>query len=242
MSFIVSLPKYSYQQPFNTSEFTSAFPNSLLTLALQSGEKVIELENPLVTPEVLQLIQSAMTTGRYPYIDENTGRALDYLGIDFPEFVYDPRYRDFLSTFPNPDWNADYYSILQYAVDHNFLGLAQYLFSITNSAEHKEDDTKMIQYILRLNPYIPPTDEREGILSTLLQNPNISIDPKSIYQSVANHGYINILKYLNDVAPSADYVVYLPYVVRWIGYHPENFNNLADTIFYLGDLLQSITA
>ena len=246
MSFVISLPN-EYQQQFNTMEFLQMFPGSLPALTLQSGENEVPLENPLVTPNVLQLLQDVITTQSYPYIgDVKIQRALDYLGIDFPEFVYDPRYGDLLKMIPDLDWNRDYYPILKYAVDQNFLSLAQYLFSMISPEEHLKDDFKIVNYILGLpvdelkyiyGRYIPSTNEREEILLMLLQDRKVPVNPKSIYQSVSNHGYVNVLKYLNDVAPSQDYVVYLPYILRWIGSYPENFNRLAETIYYLGDLI-----
>ncbi len=78
--------------------------------------------------------------------------------------------------------------------------------------------------------YIASTNEREDILLMLLQDRSVAIDPNSIYQSVINHGYTKVLRYLHTIAPTINYTAYLPYTVRNMQYHPENFNHLVETI------------
>ena len=67
-TFTVSLPRYDITIPFDYMAFTKKFPDSLITLALQSGESDVPLDNPLVTPQVLNLLQEILTTGKYPYV------------------------------------------------------------------------------------------------------------------------------------------------------------------------------
>ena len=66
--FTVTLPKYNYVESYDRAEFTSLFPNSLITLALQSGENDIPLENSLVTPDILQALSYITTRREYPIL------------------------------------------------------------------------------------------------------------------------------------------------------------------------------
>lgn len=51
--FTVTLSRYSYSLSFDTEEFKHTFSKSLITLALQSGENEIPIENLMVTPITL---------------------------------------------------------------------------------------------------------------------------------------------------------------------------------------------
>ncbi len=85
-TFTVTLPRYDYTGTFDYDRFLHRYPNSLIALALQSGENVIELENPRVTPQVLRLLSTVLDTDHYPYISDPTVKvALDYL--DEPTLV-----------------------------------------------------------------------------------------------------------------------------------------------------------
>lgn len=138
--FTVSLPKYNTVTSFDREDFTTLFPDSLITAALQSGENDVPLENPQVTPDVLQLLKDISSTGKYQPVDPKYKRVLDYLGIDLPEPVYHPQYAQLLQDLPNFDVNdfKDYY--LQIAKDYDFPELAKYLFDHTDPVAHQQED------------------------------------------------------------------------------------------------------
>lgn len=192
--FTVYLPRYNYRIIYNYDDFTQSYPNSLITLALQSGENEIPIENPLVTPEILQLLQDVMTTDQYPYISNlNVMKILDYLGIDFPKAVYDSRYETLLNTYPNLDWNNKYFRILQYAIDNNFPELASYLFSMTDPDKHKDDDSALLNFIIFMQSGLA-SPEKEEIGVMLLQERKAVITEERKY--VAYKGYTTLLKYI----------------------------------------------
>ena len=117
------------------------FPDSLITTTLNlTHELDIPLDNSLVTPDILQLLEYVVTNKDYPYIpDPKVGVSLDYLGIDFPDIVYDPRYIPFREAFPDLDWNnldQNYDRIMEYAVNNNFPELSQYLLEHSHPEEH----------------------------------------------------------------------------------------------------------
>lgn len=151
-TFIVSLPNYDYSQPFNTEAFIRLFPGSLITLALQSGEQVIPLENPAVTPEILQLLLGIITTQDIPYISTpGVKKALDYLGIDLPEFVYNPLYARLRQQHPNFTLSKvdEYYrELMIYSIDRDLPELAQYILDNTGAELHRDEDNKLISYYI----------------------------------------------------------------------------------------------
>lgn len=84
-TFAVHLPTYEYSLDFDRKEFTETFPQSMITLALQSREEIVPIENPMVTPEVLQLLKHFSGTQEFPYIRDDIeylrvlNKTLDYL-------------------------------------------------------------------------------------------------------------------------------------------------------------------
>ncbi len=76
--FIVTLPQYNISIPFDYTQFIEKFPDSLITRTLDlTHEKDIPLDNPLVTPEVLQVLSRILTTGKYPYVPIQYEKSMD---------------------------------------------------------------------------------------------------------------------------------------------------------------------
>ena len=115
--FIVNLPD-GYSISYDKSKFINTFPNSMITLALQSDEKEIPLSHPLVTKDILEFLREIMEGRDYPLLSGSVRKSLDYLGIDLPEFIYDPEYPKFTTDNPsihfniNMDWDLDYETYL----------------------------------------------------------------------------------------------------------------------------------
>ena len=245
MSFIVSLPKYNITVSFNYDEFTSFFPNSLITLALQSGESDIPLDNPLVTPDILHVLSYIITNKDYPYISiPNAKKSLDYLGIDLPDMVFNPKYEEFRRD--NPDLTLDnlsnnYGRELEYARDHKFPELAQYLFSITNPEDTVDSDTKVFDNIIT-SDYISESDSKIAVMILLKRNIQLShMDVENIYHIIQNGDLSLFQTYINTldrrgVPLTRESTVY--YVIDHIIYniivHPEYFSNYIGMINVMG--------
>lgn len=153
VTFTVTLPTYNTTVSFDTTRFTQLFPDSVITLALQSGENDIPLENPLVTPYILELLQTIVISGLYHYIPDSvsTRRALDYLNIDLPEPVYYPQYQEIMDTYPYVDLTNfnPYVRNLGLAVQYQFPEWVRYIFDHTNSREHQKEDYDVFRNILQ---------------------------------------------------------------------------------------------
>lgn len=103
--FEIEPTNYGRLIDFPTEEFKRIFPNSLpITVIEQTGNYHIPLENPMITPEILEILSDIVENEDYPYIGiPNAKRAFDYLGIDLPEYVYDPCYGVLRSKYPELD-------------------------------------------------------------------------------------------------------------------------------------------
>lgn len=164
-TFTVILPKYDFKIQFDYTSFIKTHPDSLITRALdQTGERNISIDNSIVTPYILQLLESILSTQKYPYIPEI--KPLDYLGIDLPKLIYNHKYKQILSKYPEfalqvdmTQLDKEYRQLLDIAVgyqadDDNITWseavpeLAQYIFNNTNPTEHRDDDCKELMNIL----------------------------------------------------------------------------------------------
>ena len=243
-TFTVTLPKHNFTIPFNYDEFTQLFPNSLITLALQSGESNIELENKLVTPDILEVLSYITINRDYPYVGNPNGkRALDYLGIDLPDFVYEPIYAEFKKHNPNirlltaEDLNTNYNQILNSAIEEKFPSLVTYLFSQTNPMEHKQEDLYAFQGIL-LGLYSKiHSSNQELIAEMILLNRNIDslLSPDTINNNIHDAfrlGYINLLQLMFrkfNRTPEA-YTLNVNRLIQSMGNDPEHLRAYVDAL------------
>lgn len=179
------------------------FPNSLITRTLDlTHESDIPIENPQVTPAVLELLEYILASEEYPYIsDLSVKKALDYLGIDLPEFVYDPRYESLIMDHPqinvfgrDLDEQVVYNEFLRWATTYNFPPLAKYLIQHTDQRMHLLDNA---QYVLsELNKPLH-SDTAEDIMLMLLNY--INLNPggiQSMIELATVQGYVQFLQVL----------------------------------------------
>ncbi len=241
MLFIVFLPKHDYRQEYNYDEFIQLFPNSLITLALQSHELIIPIDNPLVKPEILKLLHTILIETQYPYIDDSSGiirKSLDYLGIDLPDFVYNPLYAKFLQSHPHinlfnlDDLNKEYTSILVIAREMKFPSIVDYLFSMTKP--HIEQDITAFNEILCGRVY---SESNEAIAVLILQKRDISEEVmahiRAYMISFITLGYVNVVKILKDkyqvIPPSNSVMMVMNKIYR----DPEHTFQYINMINYL---------
>ena len=208
VNFTITLPKHDFTIPFNHDIFIQLFPNSLITLTLQSRENTIELENELVTPDILETLSYVITNKDYPYIGNPNGKKiLDYLGIDFPNLVYESAYAEFKRNNPDirllvrEDLNTNYYDILNSAIKAKFPLLVTYLFSQTNPAEHDFADFQLFQNILNSRSC---SSEQESIAEMILKNRRItpylvSVAIDFAFRDAFRLGYKHLLQVLSQV-------------------------------------------
>lgn len=178
-TFVVYLPRYGYSQSFDYTTFIEKFPDSVITRALDlTHEKTIPLENVSVTPDILNILSQILTT-QYPYVPPEYKKAMDYLGIDLPDPVYNPKYQEVLAKYHNFDLDAlegkNYSTLLDIAKETEFPELAQYVFSHTSPSDHSDEDYKFFQSLIEsYSAYLrsfPPAYDQMGVM--LLKNRNI---------------------------------------------------------------------
>lgn len=210
-SFTVSIP--GYRITYEYKSFHARFPESMIMAALQSGESEVPLSNPIITPEVLRLLQAILSADKHPYIDITFRKALDYLGIDVPPVVYDPKYKEFLQIHPDLDINkTEYRHLLEVSRSMNFLGLATYLFETTDPDVHKSTDHQMFSRILDMKDF-SLIDMDLGVL--LLDSRGLSKIYKAgvgagfDFKTILKHRLLPVLQaYLRTVTPG-NYITYI---------------------------------
>ena len=115
----------------------------------------------MVTPDILKLLDEIIRTQDYTYVGiPNAKRALDYLGIDLPDMVYNPKYQDFRKRYPyitldNIDKIYNYYQSLTTAREMQFPELAQYVLQHSNPDEHIEANWQVLLDILNTKDVNP---------------------------------------------------------------------------------------
>lgn len=255
--FTIYLPIYSHRVRYDYEKFTRMFPESLITAALQSGEEEIPLDNPLVTPGVLEVISQILKTKKYTYIsDPLMKKRLDYLSIDLPEMVYDSKYIGFTRVFPDIEWTqidsnypdgdakyvyfGNYSDILDYATKHEYWTLAMHLFNHTNPKLHLRSDGAFIDSIIRLGPPIRTScsanlsaPERTSMILTVLKTRGMSYINMS---GVATHGYLEVMKYIHEVSPHSD-INYIELMIQNIAQRLDNFSYIVSTLEYIRSVI-----
>lgn len=178
--FTVSLPTYNTIIPFDRETFATMFPNSLITVTLHMCKgNDVPLENPSVTPYVLQLLKDICITGRYTAVDTEYKKAFDYLNIDLPEPVYYPQYTELLENTPDFNINdfKDYRMYLRIAEGLKFPELAKYLFDHTDPVAHRQEDYN--EFMHCTEPSMIPRDPSKITIMLLTK--------RQVLQSVPSH-------------------------------------------------------
>ena len=248
MSFTITLTTYNHVAPFDLSEFTQLYPDSMITTVItESKEENIEITNPLVTPQILQLLQEIITTRKYPYVNDTNHpvrKALRYLCIVLPDFIYDPSYEEYLKDSSKPnlfglgDLNLNYETILNRARNVNFPALAKYLFQQTKADLYQGMDHKMFMDILESPIYSSSDQEIACLILTQRQiqpvieyntPTDITLSPhiQDLTNRIILKAYINLFhiwweKY-SRVA-----VYRMPAIFQRIGMDPEHIRQYAE--------------
>lgn len=229
----ITLPKYeNFSESYDLTEFANVFPDSFIVADAMSNPD-ITIENPLVTPEVLDILQYILTQRDYPYIPMRIKTALEYLQVQVPSIVYDPRYDSFRKEYPNlhlldqDDLEANYLLILQEARDLHFPELAMYLL---DHLVNPEDQYQLFNDILRVFPPVHSETDEQIALAILQANP-VFLSSGGFIDQAVRKGYLNLVKYLLEQDPK-----YIPRLrdirslITNIGWDPVHFNEYATMI------------
>lgn len=230
--FTVYLGVYGYGLNFDQEVFTKTYPESVITLALQSGEETITLTNPIVTPEILQLLKSYMKTQNYPWIDEKSKdafiRAIDYLSIDpFPEFMYSPEYKRY--TQGTGKWinaltvDTEYTQLIT-----TYPELAAGICQWTDKDVHREEDTKIFDRILQEDPSV--VNEQVGL--ALMECHHFRSQNGNVTGLLINHGYVEMLKLHGTVELHTNHYR----AILGIHMHPDRYAKYVAILAYLRSL------
>ena len=150
--FTIYLSSYNYRESFHIDKFILIFPNSLISLALQSNEDIIEITKDIVTPDTIQLLQTIILTDDIHHTDISYKKRLDYLGIDLPDIIYHLKYSEFRKQYPNIKFKSipDYYElIIQIAQKLEFPELVQHLFESTSPDAYIPIDKSIFQDLIK---------------------------------------------------------------------------------------------
>lgn len=252
-TFTVTLTSHNYSISFPTEEFIKSFPNSLITLALQSKEKDIPIENPIVTSDILEHLLYIIKHQDYPYIDvpnavrssesyHSVRKILDYLGIDLPDFIYTFKYEQWRRLNPDftfRDLDKFYYSIMRYCIDVNCPDLANYVIDHT-SDRNLEDDVKIIQEYILTGPsydHLPYTEGVDTILPILIRKKQLipKIYNDRLLRRIASLGYIQLLDELYPYASKESKSEILYNAINGIHSDPVHLTEHIRMIYHIAD-------
>ena len=247
-TLVVVLPRYNYSLSFDTTRFLERFPDSLIAVTYENThESVIPLDNPSVTSDVLTLLSQIITTGPYPYVPVQYKRSFDYLGIDLPDRVNNPKYQDVIKVFPDIDLDnlegKNYIRVLDLELSMSFPELAQYVFAHTLPTAHSEDDYKIFQDIIQED--ITPSNEDVTLM--LLRNRDIrrSIASGDIYQIFDNiQGNIGrpysptvVVTFIKMFPQVIDNSEFVEWVLNQIRANPRNYPLYLSMLKQVGDYI-----
>lgn len=233
--FTVHLPVHKAEVVFPYGSFTKLFKDSVITLALQSGEDIIPLDHPLATPDILQILSAIIETGGdYQYTLPEHKKAFDYLSIDLPEMVYDPKYLQFRDKYKVYDFKLTrldqlYRVVLQESFTLQFPDLAKYVIDHTDGTEHYGHDIGLISSHLRPGSY---SETEESILIHLITSRDLYTDlSKDILHVIAGRGYIRLFEAVNKYF--VDYDLVIMEALASINNDPEHYDKYLQMITYL---------
>lgn len=242
----VFLPRYNFQQQYNIKEFTSLFPDSVITRTYElTHETDVPLDNSIVTPEILKLLEYILVNKDYPYMDSSMERVLDYLGIDLPSFIFDSQYEQLKIDYPEirlfnlGNLDENYNQLLQMSIDYELPLLALYVIKNTNQEKHRNDNTKFVLDELN-NPV--HSDTVEEIMEAMIDNISMSEDNVQIYiDDGIRRGYLNFLRLFLDkhgrnYIPNPNYIFDL---ISDMGKDPEHYQSYVDMINYLAGYIRN---
>lgn len=242
---------HNYSHVFDQEEFIREFPGSLFELVLSNTpDNIIPIDQPMVTPEVLQLLSTILAMRDYPYIPDSMKKPLDYLGIDIPNVVYDPKYDHFRTAHPLFNLKTGLSNAYGEILTNGFPELLRHLLGSTESRD--EDEFKWVQSALYGHRYSSEEEQmllcllqgRPEILRKILTNPIHTTWCQSIhplmteyFTQVAKRGYVHLFDWLMKNLRQIRYnVVYGSHVLRSIRADPEHIQEYIEMLQYLNDL------
>lgn len=156
----VILPSYqNYTLELPRDKLLPMFPQSLIATAMEYPGPV-EILNPLITPEILQAVQTILTQGRIPSLNFDTTAAADYLQMDPILLASEPKLSLFETIYPDVDLLAMQTSDVE----------AILIFIAWNSAP------KLLRYILR---YLTPGEKLVELGNALIVAVG-EVDPETV--------------------------------------------------------------
>lgn len=230
MQFTVSLPEHKYTQSFSMFQFKERFPECMITAALQSGDAIIELISPLVTPNVLLLLQRMIDEEIYPSVPLENAKAFEYLCVDVPGFTTVPEYPRFLQEFPHSigletDLDGIDFGIIHYILRNKYIKLFEYL-------THRTDQYDLYVFIQIMDGTYSPIYEQMGLLILKKRRLNLQDQDQG---AIVGSGYTTLLKeYLaitgRSSAMCAEYM-YRP--ITRVFQNPEHYSEYMTMCAYL---------
>lgn len=236
MSFSVSLPGHHFQVEYDYEKFTKEFPNSLITKALElcPGEKVVPLDNPVLTPTVFHVLEDILNTNTYSYVEwTQIQKQLDYLGIDLPEFVYSPVYRKFIRDYPinvrkSEDLNKHYEQLLNLAAYNELLSLVDYMFEHTRSEDHTTTDANMFNHLVGMaKPSVFAEELAKRIFSTR------HIAHRDYLPYIIRKGYLSLYQIYEAKHGKGNPSASVGHLLANIVDYPEDFYIYATALLYI---------
>lgn len=144
----INLTNPPFSITYDEKAFLDRFPGSLISNTVDlTGENVVDLSHPDVTPTHLQILQDILNNEVLPQLNPNLQKGFNYLGIDIPEIMFTPEYTQFF-VYPNINLldlrqlDRRYSQLMLYALefgrdDYPFI---RYLFHHTDPDRHSEQD------------------------------------------------------------------------------------------------------
>lgn len=158
--FYVVLPRYDRATwMFSKSAYMKLFPESLLgnTLFLDGTASVIELEQDVVTPEIMSFLWFTVRYGQLPSIPEvDLRNAGAYLGIDIMLFIQGRSYQKSYGSFhynllDTTDVRSNYAEIMNTCFEFDDIAFTQYMFNQVDPDQTINDDMSTIPEIALSN-------------------------------------------------------------------------------------------
>ena len=258
--FTISLPRYGYELQFNTSRFIAFYPKSMITTALQSHENTIEITHSSVTPELLQFLYNVMEVGKYPYIDDTCQptsqeikAGVNYLCIDLPNVIYNPKYKEILVTYPQINILIKYFNmhsddplvlkqtymnLMYIAVEFDLPELVEYVLDNTTAENHKTFDVNLMNKIVS-EPIMLLFISKRHILKVMTDD-----QLTKLLDYALSYRFTNVLEaYIKEIPGAIDtcQVVYyiLDKMLRNMDHYLDNLQMLITTSPYLRSVEQA---
>jgi len=243
MQFTVYLPEHKIRVEYPKDQFMSLYPNSLIGLVLSNtADAEVPLSHPLVTPEGLKIVSRIILDGVYPILNESHRKVFDYLGMDLPDFVYTPVYKEFMekegrSSMTLKDlMNKEYDALFAVASKYKLKSLLEYIFRSTKASDTLISDSTGFLNLITMVPHSSVLEDlailtytNRGIQSRLSIEP---LDISKIKERILLNGYPTLYRLvLHDHGEHImSNVRLLIAIIEAIGKNPSHFKGYDECI------------